>query len=129
MFRIPAVRLLEARIARSTADGANAPSWMYWFCWASRAFEGRLGATHALEIPFVFDNLDRPGVDVFIGPGERPQDLARVMHDAWIRFIRDNDPGWARYDLERRFTMKFDTASELVMDPQGDEREAWAGVR
>ena len=131
MFRIPAVRLLEARIARSTADGAkaNASNWMYWFCWASRAFEGRLGATHALEIPFVFDNLDKPGVDVFIGPGERPQDLARVMHGAWIGFIRDNDPGWARYDLERRFTMKFDTASELVMDPLGDEREAWAGVR
>ncbi|MFU8817764.1 MAG: carboxylesterase/lipase family protein [Pseudomonadales bacterium] len=124
MFRIPAVRLLEARIAAGAA-----PSWMYWFCWASRAFEGRLGSTHALEIPFVFDTLDKPGVDVFIGPGERPDDLARVMHQAWIDFIRDADPGWAPYDLQRRFTMKYDTVSEVVMDPDGDEREAWSGLR
>ena len=62
MFRIPAVRLLEARLA---ADPA-AQNWMYWFCWKSRAFEGRLGATHALEIPFAFDNLDKAGVDIFL---------------------------------------------------------------
>ncbi len=82
MFRIPAVRLAEAR------DGQpDTPTWMYWFCWESRAFEGRLGATHALEIPFAFDNLDKPGVDIFLGPGERPQDLASYMHQAWTRFL------------------------------------------
>lgn len=124
MFRIPALRLLEARAAT-----AAAPSWLYWFCWESRAFEGRLGATHALEIPFAFDNLDRPGVDVFLGPGDRPQDLAQAMHQAWIAFVRDQDPGWEAYDLERRPTMKFDTTCELVMDPDGDEREAWQGLR
>lgn len=35
-----------------------------------------LGATHSLEIPFAFDNLDQPGIDLFIGPGPLPQKLA-----------------------------------------------------
>ncbi len=124
-FRIPAVRLLEARAA---ADPAT-PSWMYWFCWQSRQFGGRLKATHALEIPFVFDNLDRPGVDVFLGPGELPQAVAARMHQAWIGFIRDLDPGWTRYTPQKRATMRFDTDSALVMDPQREEREAWEGIR
>jgi para-nitrobenzyl esterase len=124
LFRIPVLRVVEARIAAGTS-----PGWLYWFCWRSRAFEGRLGATHALEIPFVFDNLDRAGVDVFLGPGERPQPLADVMHRAWIDFVRDLDPGWPAYELESRPTMRFDTDSGLVRDPDGIEREAWTGLR
>ena len=124
MFRLPAIRLLEAR------DGQPAtPGWMYWFCWESRAFEGRLRATHALEIPFVFDNLDRPGVDVFLGPGERPQGVADAMHRHWIDFIRDLDPGWTRYDLDQRATMRFDDEPAVVLDPDGAERAAWDGLR
>jgi len=125
MFRIPAIRLVEARI---NADPASR-NWMYWFCWKSRAFEGRLGATHALEIPFAFDNLDKPGVDVFIGPGERPQAVADAMHRAWTRFIRDQDPGWGAYELEQRLTMRFDDESTVVADPDAEERQAWDGIR
>ena len=125
MFRIPAIRMVEARIA-ANSDSRN---WMYWFCWPSRAFEGRLGATHALEIPFAFDNLDKAGVDVFIGPGERPQQVADVMHRGWIDFIRDLDPGWKPYDTLQRATMQFADTSELIYDPDGEERRAWDGVR
>lgn len=126
MFRIPAVRLLEAR---ERASGGAAAHWMYWFCWESRAFGGRLGATHALEIPFVFNNLDRAGVDVFIGPGERPQALADAMHQAWTRFVHDQHPGWAGYETSRRLTMKYDDVCEPILDPDGAERLAWEGLR
>jgi len=125
MFRIPAIRLAEARLQ---ADPASR-NWMYWFCWKSRSFEGRLGATHSLEIPFVFDNLDKAGVDVFLGPGDRPQHVADVMHKAWTGFIRDLDPGWGLYRPEERATMRFDDVSEIVLDPNGEERTAWQGVR
>ncbi|HEX7036632.1 MAG TPA: carboxylesterase/lipase family protein [Pseudomonadales bacterium] len=124
MFRIPAIRLLEARAGQPAT-----PSWMYWFCWESRAFEGRLRSTHALEIPFAFDNLDKPGVEVFLGPGERPRALAERMHRAWIDFVRDGDPGWAPYEPQRRATMKFDLETELLFDPDGEERAAWEGLR
>ncbi|NKB98104.1 MAG: carboxylesterase family protein [Pseudomonadales bacterium] len=123
MFRIPAVRLAEAREAH-TPD-----TWMYLFNWQSRAFNGRLKATHALEIPFAFNTLSAAGVDAFVGPGESPQPLADTMHAAWIAFIRDGDPGWARYDIGTRATMIFDEASKQVDNPAAEEREAWTGVR
>jgi para-nitrobenzyl esterase len=123
MFRIPAIRLAEARQSHS------AETWMYLFNWQSRAFEGRLKATHALEIPFAFDNLSRAGVDAFIGPGERPQHVAQVMHQAWIDFVNEGDPGWAAYNSVERATMVFDDESAVQNDPAGAERAAWDGIR
>ncbi len=125
MFRIPAIRLLEARLA---ADPGSR-NWLYLFSWQSRAFEGRLGATHALEIPFAFDNLDKAGVDIFIGPGEPPQHVADVMHRAWTGFIRDQDPGWGAFDADQRLTMRFDDESGVIADPDAEERRAWDGLR
>jgi para-nitrobenzyl esterase len=125
MFRIPAIRLVESRLQ---ADSASR-NWMYHFCWESRAFEGRLRATHALEIPFVFDNLDRAGVDVFLGAGDKPQNVAQAMHGAWTSFVTNLDPGWAPYTLDERNTMRFAENSEVVVDPDGEERQAWEGLR
>lgn len=123
MFRIPAVRLAEVR------DALGAQTWMYLFAWESRAFGGRLKATHALEIPFTFNNLNRAGVDVFLGPGESPQALADTMHQAWIAFINSGDPGWPTYNRDTRTTMIFNTRSESINDPAAEERAAWAGLR
>jgi para-nitrobenzyl esterase len=129
IFRIPAIRLCEAHAASGGA------TFMYLFTWKSRAFEGRLGATHALEIPFAFNNLARPGVDVFLGPGERPQALADTMHAAWIAFIRGGDPSceavghpWHRYDARRRFTLELGDAVRPLDDPWAAERVLWQGV-
>ena len=120
MFRIPAIRLAEAR-----ADGSN--TWLYQFNWRSR--NERLGATHALEIPFAFDNLHQPGVDVFIGDGGSPQRVADAVHGVWTRFVKGGDPGFPHYSLGRRETMVFDEASGVVADPDAEEREAWTGRR
>ena len=123
MFRMPAVRMAEARASHTDQ------TWMYLFNWRSRAFGGRLGATHALEIPFAFDNLDKAGVDIFLGPGDQPQHVADAMHAAWCAFINDGNPGWDRYTLERRSTMLFDDTCGAVDDPAAEERRAWDGVR
>lgn len=125
MFRIPAMRMLEARLAEDSASR----NWLYQFRWASRAFEGRLGATHALEIPFAFDNLDKAGVEMFLGPGDVPQHVADVMHRAWTNFVRDLDPGWAAFDTKDRLTMCFNEESGVEADPDAEERLAWEGVR
>ena len=123
MFRIPAIRLAEAR----EAHGAN--TWMYLFSWESRAFKRRLKATHALEIPFAFNNLSQPGVDAFLGPGEVPQHVADDMHAAWTRFVRDLDPGWPAYESGERLTYRFDDEAGVISDPDGAERQAWEGIR
>jgi para-nitrobenzyl esterase len=73
------------------------PTWVYEFAWRSPALGGRLGAAHAMDLPFVFDTLDAPGLrgeNALLGPGGGPPELAARMHGAWIRFARDGDPGW-----------------------------------
>ena len=120
-FRIPALRVAEAR-----ADGP-APSYVYQFDWETPSWNGRLGATHALEVPFVFDALDAPGVAPLVGP-EPPQALADEMHRAWVQFVTSGDPGWPVYGPERA-VMRFDAQSELVKDPDSGRRRVWEGLR
>lgn len=119
-MRVPAVRLADAHA------GATAGTYMYEFAWPSPG----LGAVHAVEIPFVFDTLS-PDAPLF-GPmlGENPpQELADAIHSAWVAFATNGDPGWPRYDLSRRATMRFDTISRIVEDPRSWERELWDGTR
>ncbi|MCB1691411.1 MAG: carboxylesterase/lipase family protein [Pseudomonadales bacterium] len=123
MFRVPCVRLAEAREENPASKGKT---WMYRFDWESR---GRLKSTHALEIPFAFNNLDKPGVAVFLGEGPKPQGVADVMHKAWIDFVRDGNPGWKAYDLVERTNMRFDEVSSPVADPDDSMRQAWEGIR
>jgi len=120
-WRIPAIRLADAHARRRAA------TWMYEFAWRSPQFDGRLGACHSLEIPFVFDTLGH-GTDPLWGP-DPPQPLARAMHAAWVAFATRGDPGWPRYEPGRRATMRFDLASGVVDDPRAMERALWAGVR
>jgi para-nitrobenzyl esterase len=103
---------------------------MYEFAWQSGAFGGRLGAVHALEIPFVFDSLDAdlPLLGPLLG-ADPPQELADTMHAAWVSFATNGNPGWPRYEPHRRVTMRFDTTSEVVDDPRSWERVLWEGLR
>jgi para-nitrobenzyl esterase len=124
LFRLPAIELAERQCA-------HAPVWSYLFTWETPVFGGILKSTHAVEIPFVFDALDAPGSEVFTGTGEERAAIARRMHDAWIAFARDGDPGhaaipeWPRYDADRRATMRIDATWELLEDPDSDTRRLW----
>lgn len=52
---------------------------------------------------------------------------ARMM-EAFIRFARTGDPGWAPYDLATRKTMIFDVESRVVEDPRRFERTLFERV-
>ncbi len=121
-FRLPAIRLAEARVAHAE------PAYMYEFAWRSPQFNGRLGACHALELPFVFDNLHQDENKGLAGPAA-PQSVADAMHAAWVSFATHGDPGWPRYDLTQRATMRFDIVSEVVDDPHSVARMFWEGRR
>jgi carboxylesterase type B len=120
-FRIPVIRLADAH-AKSVAA-----TYMYEFTWRSPRFAGRLGACHGAEVAFVFDTLGEE-TESLAGPNP-PQRLADTMHAAWVAFATNGNPGWPRYDLARRATMRFDAKSELVDDPRSTERVLWEGVR
>ncbi|HEU4974028.1 MAG TPA: carboxylesterase/lipase family protein [Baekduia sp.] len=122
-FRIPAVRLSEARAA------AGERTWQYELAWPSPQFDGRLRACHALELAFVFDTLSDPSSEGLAG-SDPPQQVADDMHRAWVAFAATGDPGWPEYELERRPVMRFDApASAVVDDPRRATRELWDGVR
>ncbi|HEY4914627.1 MAG TPA: carboxylesterase family protein [Candidatus Dormibacteraeota bacterium] len=121
-FRIPAVRLAEAH----SRNGGSAH--VYEMAWRSPLYGGRLGACHALEIGFVFDNLDADWTDRLAGPNP-PQSIADEMHRAWVAFARTGDPGWESYDAGRRTVMRFDSTSGAVDDPESGERLLWEGIR
>jgi para-nitrobenzyl esterase len=120
-IRIPAMLLADAH-AKSTSA-----TYMYEFAWRSPQFNGRLGACHGMEIPFVFDTLG-DGMQPLLGT-DPPQQLADTMHSAWIAFASRGDPGWPKYDLKRRATMRFDTTSRVVDDPRSAERTLWERLR
>ena len=121
VFRVPAIRLAEAAVSAR-------PTFMYLFTWESPAFDGKLKSCHALELPFMWDALDRPGLSMLTGNGPERQPIADAMHAAWIRFARTGDPGWPAYDLDRRATQRFDTTLEILDDPMRVQRELWAHI-
>jgi para-nitrobenzyl esterase len=116
MFRVPAVRIAEARAGR-------AETFHYDFRWRTPGLGGA-GAIHCLDLPFAWDLLDAEHVDVIAG-GEPPQALADAMHRAWVGFITDGDPGWPAYDLGVRPTMVFDETPKVVDDAMSFERSTW----
>lgn len=120
-IRISAIRLADAH-AKSAAA-----TYMYEFAWRTPQFNDRLGACHALEVPFVFDTLGS-GTEPFLG-SDPPQWLADTMHAAGPAFASTGDCGWPKYDLSRRAPMRFDITSKVVDDPQSAERALWRDVR
>lgn len=116
-------------LAGAHASHARTATYAYEFAWRSRALDGELGATHAVELPFVFDLAHLPqlhGPAALLGPDEPPADLAARMHETWIRFARTGDPGWDPYDTGRRATMRVDAEWTQVDDPRGRERQVWS---
>ena len=122
-FRVPAIRVAEARAG---SEGA-APTYVYEFQWRTPQWEGRLGATHGLEVAFVFDTVDDPAGEPLIGKSPPPA-LADEMHRTWVAFVRTGEPGWPAYAADR-LVMTFAEPCVVVVDPRGETREAWSGRR
>ncbi len=130
VFRIPAIRLAEARAKHAGA------TFMYRFDWESPALGGALGACHAVELPFVFGALDRPGAELFTGTGPEAERLCARTMDTWIAFARSGDPSHAdlpgghleAYSLERRSTLVLGRDCGCEIDPASAERRAWEGL-
>lgn len=122
-IRVPVMRLADAH----AKNAKTAATYAYEFAWRSPLLNGRFGACHGLDVPFVFDTLG-DGTESLWGTNP-PQQLADTMHAAWVAFATHGDCGWPEYELVRRATMRFDTASEVVDDPLSAVRALWAGLR
>ena len=127
-FRVPAIRIAEARAA------GPAPTHLYEFTWRSPAFAtddipDGLGAAHAVEIPFVFGTHRTTTARPLVG-ADPPNALAAELHGAWVAFARGDAPDWPAYDPDRRTVRVLsDGGRRIVEDPERERRRAWDGVR
>ncbi len=126
---IAAAPVRQAAIDQVTRKAAlkAAPAWNYWFCWKTPVLDGRPRSFHGLELPFVFDNIER--CDHMTGGGARAQALATRMSRAWIQFARTGDPNhpgipkWPAWDPATGPTMIFDDTCVVKNHPDRFERE------
>lgn len=93
---------------------------------------GKLGACHALDIPFVFRQLGSPEAE-FLTRGRAPQGLGDAMSSAWAAFARAGLPAapglppWPDYRYGRQ-AMILDEVLRVEEDPRSELREFWADV-
>ncbi len=129
MFRIPAIRTAELH-CRHTPNN----TFMYMFDYASPALDGKLGACHSLDVPFIFGTT---GVDDamkrFCGDTHLVRCLAEVIHDSYVAFLKDGTPAnvmfdWPAYDLAKRSTMRLGMESHLERAPMDKERAFWESL-
>jgi para-nitrobenzyl esterase len=124
-FRHAAMRLAEVHAAHEPA------TWAYLFTWDSPGLEGRLGACHALDIPFVFGAAGNPSLRWLIGDDPGAGILAERVQDAWLAFARHGEPGhpglpqWPVYDGDRRATMLLGDSCAVAEAPHEAERAFW----
>ena len=128
MFRIPAIRTAECHVQHTPNI------WMYRFDHESPAHDGRLGACHSLDIPFVWGTFRLPDMQRFCGTGAVVERLSERVMASYLAFARSGDPttaatgDWPCYEPARRATMVFDEQFEVADAPLDAVREFWAGL-
>jgi para-nitrobenzyl esterase len=122
-FAIPAIRVAEAR-----AGAAGAPTWMYRFDYPAPEDNHGFGASHAAEVPFVFNTIGQQDHRPLLGDAAS-QAVADQTHKAWVDFISHGDPGWPAYDTASRTTGLLSDRITATADPAASERACWDGIR
>jgi len=127
-------------IAEKKYEQKAAPVYMYMFVHGSDFIvpgtNHQLGAAHATEIWYKFDNVDleppksSPGSRL-IGNDPHREAAALNMSEMWTTLARTGHPGakrqptWPAYDMKRRATMMIDAQCTVVDDPFGTELTMW----
>ncbi|PHN05550.1 carboxylesterase/lipase family protein [Flavilitoribacter nigricans] len=105
----------QANVKSALPGGA--PVYMYMFTWQSPVMDGKYKALHCMELPFVFDNVERSRQ--MTGATAEAQALADKMSRSWINFARFGNPNiqglpkWEAYTGENGTTMFFDDTCKI----------------
>ncbi len=125
VFRWPSLQLAAAKRVHQPA------TFVYLFTWESPAFGGTLGASHGIEIPFVFRSVHHPVVAQLVGDGPEAEALSARVSGAVEAFARTGNPShegigeWPAWDRDRRTTMVFGPDGGVRERPRDEELAAW----
>ncbi|HEY7054837.1 MAG TPA: carboxylesterase/lipase family protein [Mycobacterium sp.] len=127
-FRMPSVWLAEGH-------SAVAPAYLYRFDFATPMLRLlRIGATHAMELPFVWGNLSMGPTDPTFKLGGRKAGTAvsARMQARWLNFATHgkpiglaDEPAWIPYQEADRASLVIDRTDTVVNDLDRDIREMW----
>ncbi|MFT7129795.1 MAG: para-nitrobenzyl esterase [Gammaproteobacteria bacterium] len=105
----------------SLAAKSKQDTWLYYFSFAPPSpMNGRLGAYHAAEIRYAFNNEH-----VMFGegsPNKEEEKLGKQMSDYWVNFAKTGAPSskghlqWTKYSAETKNYMRFDKELKLEQD-------------
>jgi len=134
MFGLGGITIAERKCAQG-----GAPVFMYIFMHESEIMvpgtNHKLGAAHALEIPYKFnlighaESLEAGGMMAI--RSSEAEATAHNMSEMWSTFARTGRPAakgqpeWPAYTTDRRATMEIDAQCKVVDDPDSVEREMW----
>ena len=113
-------------LADQQSRSASAPVFVYRLTWETPVAGGALKSPHTLDIPLMFNNVERSRA--LVGPGAEPELMAQMMSDAWIAFARSGHPKsdllpyWPPYDVDKRYVMELDIEPRPVSDPESEVR-------
>jgi len=118
-FRVPAWQLCDTR------SKIGAETWMYWFTWPTPIFDGVLGCCHALDLPFMFSNLDKPNVELFTGASPVRSKISGHFTGELLQFAKTGKVSWPTYETSARKTLRIDEDVEVLTDPDPVIRKLW----
>ncbi|MSV32806.1 MAG: carboxylesterase/lipase family protein [Bryobacterales bacterium] len=111
---------------RKAAQNAGS-AYLYQFHWQTPVLDGRPGAFHCADLPFVFDNTDRCAA--MTGGTPEARELGARISEAFLQFARKGNPNhkdlpfWPVYQPGNGATMFFDNRCEVKNDPDRQARE------
>jgi len=122
-FRYSSYKQAELKVAQN-----GAPVYYYLWEWAAKAYDGKFGAVHGVDVA--------PAVHDYRGPNnDSGQKEGKMLVDrfaaVWTNFARtgvpnsDLTPEWPPYDLEKRATMVFDNNTRVENDYRREFRLLW----
>lgn len=119
-FTMPGIHFSERHVR-------HAPVWRYRLDYPSPLF--KLGAMHALDLFLLFPY---PALISRLLLGRATPELKALQQrfqQHWLHFVREGRPrdDWPAYELEKRQTLLFNLSDQVVSDPHGERRRAWAG--
>lgn len=117
MFRIPAI--LQA--SSHAENGGNA----YMYYWTYPSAIGSYGACHAVELAYVFNNLDETK---YTGDNIKTE-LAETVQQMWVNYAKTGNPStdtitWPQYNSDTRATMILGDEIKVENDILSQQREA-----
>ncbi|HCG59668.1 MAG TPA: carboxylesterase/lipase family protein [Lachnospiraceae bacterium] len=127
-FEMPAVKVALGQ-KKYTQD-----VWMYRYELVTESgIKTGWRASHAFELPSVFALRDHPfGSFVFDGePEETFRNITADIHNDWVRFIKDGDPGteWPRFTGECSSVMIYDRESRAQTLDRTGLMQTWDDLR